>query len=212
MLGLIGDADSVELKLTVPDEDRQSAARRWASTRWTRHPAGVLLRHAGPRPRRRGVVVRARRTQGAPDDTVVKLRPVIPDELPAGCERARTSSSRSTPCRAATSAPRRSREQAGRASRRRWRGSAVRKLFSKPQRAFFADHAPEGLDLDDLICSARSPCFKLKVLPERPRAKLAVELWLYPDGSRIMELSTKCAPADWFEATSQSRDHLLESA
>jgi hypothetical protein len=22
------------------------------------------------------------------------------------------------------------------------------------------------------------------------------ELWLYPDGSRILELSTKCAPAD----------------
>ena len=30
-----------------------------------------------------GVVVRARRTQGKPDDTVVKLRPVVPAELPA---------------------------------------------------------------------------------------------------------------------------------
>ena len=30
-----------------------------------------------------GVVVRARRVQGKGDDTVVKLRPVVPDELPA---------------------------------------------------------------------------------------------------------------------------------
>ena len=32
---------------------------------------------------RAGVVVRARRTQGKPDDSVVKLRPVVPAELPA---------------------------------------------------------------------------------------------------------------------------------
>ena len=30
-----------------------------------------------------GVVIRARRTQGKPDDSVVKLRPVVPSELPA---------------------------------------------------------------------------------------------------------------------------------
>ena len=29
-----------------------------------------------------GVVVRARRTQGRPDDSVVKLRPVVPADLP----------------------------------------------------------------------------------------------------------------------------------
>ena len=31
---------------------------------------------------------------------------------------------------------------------------------------------------------------------------------MYPDGSRIVELSTKCLPADWFETTTQSRDYL----
>ena len=50
--------------------------------------------------------------------------------------------------------------------------------------------------------------FKLKVLPEGLDRKLAVELWMYPDGSRIVELSTKCLPADWFETTTKSRDYV----
>ena len=87
------------------------------------------------------------------------------------------------------------------------RGQPLRKLFSKPQRAFFAEHAPEGVELDDLALLGPINVLKLKVLPAGLDRKLAVELWLYPDGSRIMELSTKCAPADWFEATTQSRDH-----
>ena len=39
---------------------------------------------------RQGVVVRARRVQGRGDDTVVKLRPIVPDELPASVRKAKT--------------------------------------------------------------------------------------------------------------------------
>jgi hypothetical protein len=52
------------------------------------------------------------------------------------------------------------------------------------------------------------PALTLKVSPEGFGRRLAVELWFYPDGSRILELSTKCAPADWVEATTTSRDFL----
>ena len=38
---------------------------------------------------------------------------------------------------------------------------SVRKLFSKEQRAFFAEHAPEGIELDDL--SLLGPIFVLKL-------------------------------------------------
>ena len=70
----------------------------------------------------------------------------------------------------------------------------LRKLFSKEQRAFFTEHAPEGIELDDL--SLLGPIFvlKLKGTPAGYARKLVVELWLYPDGTRILELSTKCAP------------------
>jgi hypothetical protein len=55
------------------------------------------------------------------------------------------------------------------------------KLFSKPQRAFFADHAPEGVELDDLSVLGPVNVMKLKVTPEGLGRKLAVELWFYPD-------------------------------
>ena len=38
--------------------------------------------------------------------------------------------------------------------------------------------------------------------------KLVAELWLYPDGSRILELSTKCAPAEAFQVAAETRAFL----
>jgi hypothetical protein len=60
----------------------------------------------------------------------------------------------------------------------------LRKLFSKDQRAFFAEHAPEGIGFEDL--SLLGPIFvlKLKGVPEGFARKMVVELWLYPDGAR----------------------------
>ena len=35
--------------------------------------------------------------------------------------------------------------------------------------------------------------------------RLTAELWFYPDGSRILELSTKCSAADAFQVASEAR-------
>jgi hypothetical protein len=48
------------------------------------------------------VVVRARHVQRRGDDSVIKLRPIVPDELPAGLRQSGTWSWRWTPCRAGT--------------------------------------------------------------------------------------------------------------
>ena len=34
-------------------------------------------------------------------------------------------------------------------------------------------------------------------------------MWFYPDGSRILELSTKCAPAEAFQVAAETRAYLL---
>jgi hypothetical protein len=211
LLKLVGDADSVELKLTVPDEDRQSAAAALGVD-----PLNARLRQVyffdtpDLALDRSGVVVRARRTQAIPDDTVVKLRPVVPAELPSDL-RARQDfvvEVDAMPGSFVCSGSFKGRAKgavtevvAGR--------QPLRKLFSKPQRAFFAAHAPAGIELDDLSVLGPVHALKLKLSPEGLGRRLAVELWLYPDGSRILELSTKCAPEDWFEAATESRDHLL---
>ena len=85
---------------------------------------------------------------------------------------------------------------------------AIKKLFSKEQRAFFAAHAPEGLALDDL--SILGPIFVLKLnfRPKDFERRMVAELWFYPDGSRILELSTKCAATDAFQIAAEARSFL----
>jgi hypothetical protein len=84
----------------------------------------------------------------------------------------------------------------------------LRKLFTKAQRAFFADYAPEGLGLDDL--SILGPIFvlKLKFAPKGYDRKMVAEMWLYPDNSRILELSTKCLPSEAFQVAAETRAFL----
>ena len=86
----------------------------------------------------------------------------------------------------------------------------VRKLFSKEQRALYAAHAPDGLEIDDL--SMLGPIFvlKLKFAPKGYDRKLVGELWLYPDNSMILELSTKCAPSEAFQVAAETRAFLTE--
>ena len=83
MIALIKGADSVELKLTIPDSAHRSALRALDVD-----PLEAQIRQVVffDTPNldldESGIVVRARRSQGADDDTVVKLRPVVPSELP----------------------------------------------------------------------------------------------------------------------------------
>jgi hypothetical protein len=196
-LGLLGDADSLELKLTVPDEDRHSAAAALGVD-----PLAARIRQVfffdtpDLALDRAGVVVRARRTQGAPDDNVVKLRPVVPTELPEDL-RARPdfvvevdAMPGSFVCSGSFKG--RAKGSVAEAAAGELRLS---KLFSKPQRAFFAEHAPDGVELDDLAVLGPVNVLKLKVAPKGLGRKLAAELWFHPDGSRILELSTKTRTA-----------------
>ena len=82
LLALIKGADSVELKLTVPVSDRSKGAAALGVD-----PLDAQIRQVYffDTPEltlnKSGLVVRARRVQKKGDDSVVKLRPVVPDEL-----------------------------------------------------------------------------------------------------------------------------------
>ncbi len=75
----------------------------------------------------------------------------------------------------------------------------LRKLFSKEQRAFFAEHAPDGVALDDLAVLGPIFVLKLRFTPKGYDRRLVAEMWLFPDNSRILELSTKCLPPEAFD-------------
>ena len=83
LVTLIGGADSLELKLTVPESDHHSAVVALGMD-----PLAAEIRQVyffdtpDLALNQAGVVVRGRRVQGRTDDSVVKLRPVVPDQLP----------------------------------------------------------------------------------------------------------------------------------
>jgi len=157
-----------------------------------------------------GVVARVRRIQGREADSVVKLRPVVPDELP---DEVRGSSSfvvevDAMPGGYVCSASLKGKVRAGAVLKSVSGERKLSKLFSADQRAFFDAHAPDGLSIDDL--SVLGPIFVLKgKLPPRVFSRrIVVEMWLYPDGSRILELSTKAATTDAFDVAARSRQFL----
>jgi hypothetical protein len=39
---------------------------------------------------------------------------------------------------------------------------------------------------------------------------MVAEMWLYPDGARIFELSTKCLPSEPFQVATEARVYLGE--
>ena len=212
LLGLVEGADSVELKLTVPHADHRAAAGALGID-----PLDAEIRQVyffdtpDLSLSKAGVVVRARRVQGEGDDSVVKLRPVVPDQLPKKL--------RKTPgfgvevdampggfvCSA-------SMKSAAHADVRETVAQArpLRKVFSKEQQAFFGDYAPEGIELDDLSVLGPILVLKLKFTPEDLERRLVAELWLYPDNSRILELSTKCAPPEAFQVATEVRVFLTK--
>jgi hypothetical protein len=211
MLKLAGESDSVELKLTVPDTDHRTTIQalgmdpldaQMRQVVFFDTPDLTLNQH--------GLVVRARRVQAKGDDSVIKLRPVVPetmpthlrgnpnfvvevDAMPGGfvCSGSFKGKLGTTDVKEVLVGIR-----------------PARKLFSKEQRAFFATHAPEGLELDALTALGPITVLKLKFAPEGFRRRMVAEMWFYPDGSRILELSTKCLPAEAFQTAAECKAFL----
>ena len=213
LLDLLKGADSVELKLTVPEPRQRSTAAaldldpleaQLRQVFFFDTPELDLDAH--------GVVVRARRIQGRGADSTVKLRPVVPSELPdelrhSGafrvevdmlpggfvCSGALKGSPDSTDVRRAAGGT-----------------LAIHKLFSKEQRQLFAAHAPQGIELDDLRVLGPIFVLKLRFTPEALGRRVVAEMWIYPDGSRILELSTRAGTNEAFQVAAETRGFLVE--
>jgi hypothetical protein len=213
MMALVKDADSVELKLSIPDAQRRSAVAALGMDPLDAQIRQVFFLDTPDMAlNQRGVVVRARRVQGRGDDSVVKLRPVVPHELPAELRRSPDFVVEvdampggfvcSGSFKGSLGRPIVKEAAAGQ--------HPLHKLFSKDQRRFYAAHAPDGLELDDLTVLGPITVLKMKFSPEGYDRRLVAELWNYPDGSRILELSTKCSTAEPFQVAAETRAFLTE--
>jgi hypothetical protein len=139
--------------------------------------------------------VRARRVQGKARDTVVKLRPADPAQLAPKLRRSRGLRSRARRDARAhvSSASLKAKVDPTVIRHTIKRHAPLRKLFSKEQRKFYDARASESLGLDDPTTLGPVFVLKLTFKPEDFTRRLVAELWLYPDDSRILELSTNAA-------------------
>jgi hypothetical protein len=206
------EADSVELKLTVPEPHQRSTVAALeldpleAQIRqvfFFDTPDLALDAH--------GIVARARRIRGKGADSIVKLRPVTPSELPA--ELRRSGAFRvevdALPGGFVCSGTLKGTPDQADVLRAAKGQLPLRKLFSKEQRQLFAAHAPAGIGLDDLTVLGPIFVLKLRFVPPQLDRRLVAEIWLYPDGSRILELSTRCETTEAFQVAAETRAFLV---
>jgi hypothetical protein len=212
LLAAMRTSDSIELKMTVPTTSHRATIATLPLDPVETQPRQVFFFDTPDlKLNQAGVVVRARRVQGGRGDTVIKLRPVVPAELPADLRQSASFNVEVDVLPGFLGVC--SGSLKGKISNDEIRdavagGRPFRKLFTKEQRAFYAEHAPAGIDLDSL--SVLGPTFVLKgaFTPEKLGRRMVAEVWLYPDGQRILELSTKCLPNEAFEVAADARAYL----
>lgn len=213
LFALLPDVDSVELKLTVPDTHTRSTVQALGMDPLDAQIRQIIFFETPDlRLSANGVVLRARRVQRKPGDAIVKLRPVDPAALPEGLRKSPSFGVEvdASPEGFVCSGTMKSEVRDAKIRSALAGDLPVRKLFSKQQRDLFAKHAPDGITMDELSILGPVTVLKLKFVPPGTERRFVAELWFYPDGSRVLELSTKCQPADAFTTSAEARAVLGE--
>ncbi len=211
VVGLLKGSDTAELKVSIPTGNHRATIQGLPLDPVEAQPRQVFFFDTPDLAlNKAGLVVRARRIQGGRGDTVIKLRPVVPDELPREMRQsgALTVEVDLLPGGFVCSASFKGRATAVDISDAVNGSAPIRKLFSKEQRAFFAERAPAGIGLDSLVTLGPTFILKSAFTPPELGRRIVAELWLYPDGSRILELSTKCLPTEAFQVAAEARAYL----
>lgn len=210
MFRLVKGATSVELKLSIPVGVGNATIKSIGLDPVEAQPRQAFFFDTPDLAlNKAGVVVRARRIQGGDGDTVIKLRPVDPSTIDPDLRRSAAfkvevdAMPGGFVCSASFKGACTGQEVLDVASGE----LPLRKLFSKEQRAFYDAHAPADITMDKLVLLG--PTFLLKA-KHQPKAKdfdrpIVLEVWIYPDGSIVMEVSTKCLPKETFQVAGDFR-------
>ncbi|MFI2102566.1 hypothetical protein ACH436_04695 [Isoptericola sp. NPDC019693] len=208
VLALLPDVDAVELKLTVPGADHRRVLDRLgidaldATIRQVAFLDTPTLDLSAA-----GLVVRARRTQRRPGDLTVKVRPMLPADVPGRLRRSDGFKVEVDASPAGFTCSCSSTRRLPDAEVRALLGDVGRLggLLDRTQRALLEPRLPAGVALDDLHVLGPTTLLKARFEdPGLPR-RLTAELWFLPDGDRILELSTKAAPTAAFQAAAETK-------
>jgi len=208
LLAILPDVDSVELKLSVPDTDHRPVLRSLAIDSLDAEIRQVaFVETPDLRLFDAGLVVRARRTQRKPADLTVKLRPMLPADVPAGLRGLPgfkvevDASPEGYTCSCSLT-----RETSDKRARALLAGERrLAEVLDDDQGGLVLARLPDGVGLDDLVVLGPLTLLKAKFAPADYPRRVVAELWFLPDGSRILELSTKCGPAEAFQVAAETK-------
>ncbi|GAA2066027.1 hypothetical protein GCM10009839_92140 [Catenulispora yoronensis] len=201
MFTLVREVGHVELKFTIDDASYEAvrAALGGGSERirnvYYLDTPDLTLRH-------HGVLVRLRGGQ-RPNDSVVKLRPIDPGCVPHSIRRCADFAVEVdlTPDSFICSGALKRRLGRNAVERAVDNGEPLRRLFSEQQLLLLASRMPEHLTVDDLDALGPVEVHRTRSRYDGPGGGLELQEWTYPDGSRLLEVSTRCVA-----------EHLLQTA
>lgn len=156
-----------------------------------------------------GIAVSARRIQGGEADTVIKLRPVVPDELPKDIRQSESMKVvvNILPGRFVASSLMKGKTDPDDVNKA-VAGELDCKEFFEETKGFFKIYKPDNVKISDMVPLGPILTLKLKIPEEGPGRGLAAEAWFYRDNSRILELSTKCKPDETFQLMVDTKSFL----
>jgi hypothetical protein len=194
---LVG-VNSVELKMTVPSEQRVALRSLRLDPLRGRLREVCFVDTPDLRLFRQGLVVRARRTKDMADDTVVKLRPALPGDLPPALRESRDLKLEMDVTRDGyvISASLKGRPRSGAVREVMLGQRPPERVFTKLQRAFLADRLADPIAWDELVVLGSIVVVVLKWVPDGLQQRLTVEQWHFPGQVPLVELSTKARPDD----------------
>lgn len=210
MFTLVRAVGQVELKFTVADASFDAVrgllgvgVERVRNVYYLDTPDLTLRRH--------GVLARVRGGR-RPNDSVVKLRPIDPDRVPTAMLRCEDFAVEVdvTPDSFICSGALKQRLPGNAVERAVAARTPLRTLFSEDQTALLDSRLSGRLTIDDL-----DPLGPVEVHRTRPRdgepgRGLELQEWLYPDGSLLLEVSTRCTATDLLQTAIQAKALLDE--
>lgn len=208
ILAVLPRVDAVELKLTISDQfQRGTIAALGIDSLDAQVRQVAFFDTPDLRLSAAGVVIRARRTQHKSGDTTIKLRPQLPADVPtslrdlSGFKAEVDASPAGYTCSCSLTA-----SVSDHKVKALYAGArSLPEVLDATQLEMLTSRLPEGVGLADLRLLGPVHLLKCKFSPEGYPRPMVAEVWFMPDGSRLLELSTKSAPAEAFQAAAETK-------